>query len=110
MEGTKLLPGELQQLGFAGVAPSVFISVGVFFQPARLILVQNLTDQLLEFSMDGLNSHFVLPACSSVTFDAGTNKGTPNTAAFPQGYGVFVTAPGTLPTTGSIYLTYFYAA
>ncbi len=109
MEGAKLLPATLQLLGFAGVTPSVYIVVALFAQPARLIVVQNLTNQLLEFSMDGINPHFVLPPCSSLTIDAGTNKGTPNTAAVPQGYGVWVTSTGTLPTTGSIYVSYFYA-
>lgn len=108
-EGTKLLPAPLTSLGYAGVTPSVLINVTAFAQPVRWVMVQNLTDQLLMFSWDGVNNHFVLPSCSNLVIDTATNKGTPNTAAIPQGYGIWVTSVSTLPTTGSIYVSYLYA-
>ena len=109
-EGTKLIPDGLQELGFAGVTPSVYINVGVFLQPCRVFLAQNLTNELLKFSMDSINDHFVLPPGGFLLIDAGTNKGTPNTAAIPQGDGLWVTSVDTLPTSGSVYMSYWYAA
>lgn len=112
MEGAKLVPAVQQQLSFAGVITEGFIVVGSMNQPARIYFAQNLTDVTLQFSMDGTNNHFVLPSGGFLLLDAGTNKGTPNTAAIPQGDGLYVTSidGSTLPTVGSIYFSYWYAA
>lgn len=109
-EGTKLMPAPLLQLGFGGVTPDVYINVAVFAQPCRWVMVQNLTDEELMFSWDGTTNNFVLPSCANVVVDCATNRGTPQTIAIPQGYGVWVTPTGTLPTTGNVNVSYFYAA
>ena len=109
-EGTRLLPGPLTLLGYAGVTPDVLINVTVFSQPARWVMVQNLTNQLLVYSWDGIGDHFVLPPCSDLVIDVSTNRGTPQTIAMPQEYGVWVRPFNTLPTSGTIFVSYLYAA
>lgn len=107
-EGARFLPAILQELGYAGIVSDGFILVGGFDQPVRNILIQNLTDQLLIFSWDAINAHFVLPSCSDWAIDVGTNRGTSNTASIPAGYGVYAKAYSTLPTSGSAFVSYFY--
>lgn len=111
MEGTKLVFADIQIASYASVLDTDWFIVGEFFQPARLLYVQNLTDQLLLFSTDAVTSKFALPANGFLLLDVGTNKGTPDTASIPAGQGIFVKAPtATLPTTGAIYLSYLYAS
>ncbi len=107
-EGARFLPAQLQELPFGGIIADGFIIVGGFNQPVRNVLIQNLTDQLLIFSWDGITPNFVLPACSDWAIDVGTNRGTSNTAAIPAGYGVYAKAYGDLPTSGSAFVSYFY--
>lgn len=110
MEGTKLIAATQQSLDFSGVVPGSFLLVGVFLQPVRLLFVQNLTNVLMQFSFDAIDNHFVLPGNGFLVLDAGTNKGTANTAAIAQGQGIYVTTVGiTPPTSGGVYLSYWYA-
>jgi len=74
----------------------------------RLMIVQNYTDALLQFSFDGVVDHFVLPSGGQLIIDVTTNDF--------NGQGFFISI-GTLmsvkrigtPTTGSVYVSAFYA-
>lgn len=111
-EGARLLPAPLQQLAFDGILPEGLVNVAIFANPAREVLVQNLTNKSLYFSWDGLTNQFILPACSSYALDAASNKGTSNTASIPQGYGIWVVPLSSdtadQPTSGGVYVSYFY--
>jgi len=108
-EGARLVPDLLQSLSYGGIITEGFINVAVFVQPVRLLLIQNLTDQLVVFSFDGHNSHLILPSCGNFTMDIATNRGTPQTMSLPVGYGIGAKALDVEPTTGSVYVSYFYA-
>lgn len=111
MEGTKIVAGELAA-AFGGVVTDNFFTViGLFSQPARIVLAQNLTDQTLIYSFDGSMNNFILPPNGFLLLDVGTNKGTYNTAAMVQGNGLYVKAfPGSNPSLGYAYMSYWYAA
>ncbi len=110
MEGTKLVPAELQLAEWPSITNVDYFLVGITTQPARIYKIDNLTDQLLLFSMDGATNHWALPPNGFLLIDLATNKGTPNTAALPSGYGCYVIAPtSTLPTVGQVYFSYMFA-
>lgn len=107
-EGTKIIGGILSQI-IAEDILDFYSQVLAFAQPARILLVQNFTDQLLMFSLDGIINSFVLPVNGFLLLDVATNRNTAETSAIPQNYGVYVTAPADLPSVGSVYATYWYA-
>jgi hypothetical protein len=111
MEGARLLPAEFFELNYIDTFADIYNLVGIFSQPARVFLAQNLTNAIILFSMDGITNNFVLPAGGFVLIDAGTNKGTPNTASIPTGFGLYAKPydDGNPPTSGFITLSYWYA-
>ena len=111
MEGTKIVAGELAAAFGPVLTDSGFTLIGLFVQPARIVLAQNLTDQTLIYSFDGSMNNFLLPPNGFLLLDVGTNKGTYNTAAMVQGNGLYVKAfPGSNPSLGYAYMSYWYAA
>jgi hypothetical protein len=79
-----------------------------FLNPVRLYLLQNFTDANLQFSWDGINDHFPLPAGGSMVLDITSNKSsTGGMFAAAQGDRTYVKEIGT-PTTGMVYLSIFY--
>lgn len=86
-----------------------YTSVGTLLNPARMFLLQNLTDATIQVSLDGTNDHFPLPATSGLLLDLASNKSNSPSmgSAIPQNTTVYVKRIGT-PLTGSVYLTPFY--
>ena len=109
MEGARLLPAQYQERSYEVILDDFYTIVGIFSQPARIFLAQNLTNETMMFSMDGATNNFVLPAGGFLLVDAGTNKGTPQTSSIPSGLGLYVQAYSTLPTSGFCTLSYWYA-
>ena len=109
-EGSTIIPDEVNVLTYDGIYVGTLTLVGASTQPIRIYLVQNLTDTQIDCNMDGSNViHFILPPGGFLLLDAGTNKGTPNTASIPQGYGAWVQASSTYPTLGQVNFSYWYA-
>ncbi len=79
-----------------------------FQHPMRLLIFQNLTDALLQFSFDGVNDHFPLAANSTLIIDLMTNSSQPSGFFASVGTQLMVKRIGT-PTTGSVYVSAFYA-
>ncbi len=93
----------------AGSIVAGYTGVGTALtHPARVIFIQNLTDALVQFSFDGVNDHFPLPANGYIIEDITANK-TSNGGAFfmAEGDRLYVKRIGT-PTTGTVYFTVFY--
>jgi len=80
-----------------------------FAHPIRIMMVQNLTDVLLQFSFDGSVDHFVLPAGGQMIIDATANQ-LSNVAGFFLSVGTKLSVKriGT-PSSGAVYLSTFYA-
>ena len=63
-----------RSLAFGSIG-AAYMGVGTAFAaPVRVIFVQNLTDALLQFSIDGVNDHFPLPAHGFLLLDVTANK------------------------------------
>jgi hypothetical protein len=77
--------------------------------PSRQILVQNLTDVTLVFSLDGINDHFALPTSGFLLLDVTSNAAISMGFFIASGTTVYVNEIGT-PTTGSVYVSSMYGA
>lgn len=87
--------------------------------PSRVLMIQNLTDQLVSFSWDGSvdattgvsgNINYQLPSNGFLVLDESTN-GTPQGAAFTATGTTFwaqYPSTGTAPTTGTVNVSTIY--
>ena len=100
---------EPQRTIAAGAIGAAYMGVGTAVShPLRQIFIQNLTDATLQFSFDGINDHFPLPANGFFLDDITTNK-TSNTNGFflPENSRLYVKQLG-VATTGAVYFTVMY--
>ena|ERR1700734_3511958 len=105
----RLLPEPLRSLAAASIG-AAYMGVGTALaNPARIILVQNLTDATLVFSLDGINDHFALPDGGFLLLDVTTNRSLPEGCYISVGQRLYVKEIG-MPTTGSVYFSTFYGA
>lgn len=105
----RMLAEPLRTLGFASIS-GTYMGIGTPLAfPSRLFFVQNLTDALLSFSLDGVDDHFVLPPNSNFVFDVTTN--TPQTLGcyISVGTRLYVKEIG-VPASGSVYVSSFYGS
>jgi len=101
----------VRTLGFAAVGAG-YMGVGTAIDhPARQIFIQNLTDETLMFSFDGLVDHFPLPANGFFLNDITSNKS--NQAGdfnIAQGDRLYVKHLGAAPTLGNVYFSVIYGS
>lgn len=105
----KVLPEAQRSLAFGSISGTYAAIGSAFAHPIRIMFLQNLTDQAMQFSFDGSTNHFPLPANGFLLMDVTSNT-TINGGAFniAKGTTVYVkqiVAPG----TGAVYLSVFYA-
>lgn len=105
----KLLPEDARSLAFGSIGVS-YMGIGTAFEnPIRLLLIQNMTDESLMFSFDGINDHVPLPRDGYILLDVTANKSTEAGMYFAEGTRIYVKQIGA-PTTGSAYVTVFYGS
>jgi len=75
--------------------------------PARMILLQNLTDATVWISLDGVNDHFPLLNQGYLVLDISGNKTQETGFYLAEGDKLYCKRLGT-PTSGSVYFTAFY--
>lgn len=104
-----MVPETIRELGFAAIGAG-YVSIGTpLDKPSSIIILMNLTDETLMFSFDGVNDHLALPANGHLTLDITANKTNQAGALFyREGGSLYVKQIG-VPTSGSVYLTSFYA-
>ena len=91
------------------VDPTGGATTGAFLNPVRILMVQNLTDVTLQFSFEGVNDHFVLPANGFQLLDLMTNQQDTASGFFvATNTTIFVQEIGS-PTTGNVYVSAYYA-
>ena len=78
--------------------------------PSRMLLFQNLTDALLQFSMDGVDDNFPLPANGQFILDVSTNSLTNLQGFFATKGQRFYVKQIEVPTAGAVYVTSFYGS
>jgi len=108
-QAIRLMAEEVRELGFAAIlGAGVYSGVGTAIDhPARMIVIQNLTDADVMFSFNGVTDHLPLRQYTSLVLDITGNKTTTSGFYLAEGQRLYVTQIG-VPTVGSVYLTVFY--
>ena len=98
----------VRTLAFGGIGVG-YAPVGTpIDHPSRMYFLQNLTDELVMFSTDGINDHLPLPAGGFFLFDVCSDKTNQAGAfEFPERMQLYVKRVG-VPTTGAVYLSTVY--
>jgi hypothetical protein len=110
----KLLPEPLRRTAYTTIVAGAgtFVAVGSSFDnPIRLFHAQNLTDQPLIYSFDGITDHFIMPANGFQLFDVSANKTQDTGAFFQVGQQIYVRYDSvhySAPTLGAFYLSVLY--
>jgi|RhiMetdeSRZDD1v2_1073273.scaffolds.fasta_scaffold02819_7 hypothetical protein len=106
----RVMPEPVRSTGFASIT-ATYTGIGApFDNPVHWFMVQNLSDQPVMISWDGINDHFPLPINGYVIMDVASNKTlTGGSFMVAQGTRFYVKTLGVaLPTVGSVYLSIFY--
>ena len=103
----RLLAEEIRTLAFGAIGVG-YVGVGTEIDhPARMIMVQNFTDENMMFSFDGVTDHFAMLESSQMILDITSNKTRESGFYLAEGQRLYVrqlAAPG----SGAVYLSVFY--
>lgn len=103
----------VRSLAFGSVS-SVYTGIGTgFIHPIRQYIIQNLTNQTVWISMDGVHDTMPLASMCAFTSDITSNKsGNGMLLAAAVGERIYVKqfTGSPLPSSGAIYVTAFYAS
>lgn len=102
----RIIPDTLRSLAFGAIS-GVYAGIGSQFPfPVRIMHVLNDSDEILFFSTDGINDHWVLPTKSFLLLDLTANQTSIAGAAY-IGAGTRIYVRGT-PAAGSVYVSTWY--
>lgn len=91
-----------------GTIGAAYMGVGTAVNhPLHQFIIQNLTDAALQFSFDGINDHFPLPAGGLLINDVTSNKAVAQVFCLSEGTRLYVKEIG-VPTTGAVYFSAIY--
>lgn len=109
MQNIRLRLEPVRSIAAASITPT-YMGVGTSIDhPARMIMIQNLTDATLMFSLNGVDDHFPLPTSGLLIVDVSTNMSISKGFFLSQGERLYVKELD-VPTTGSVYFTVFYGS
>lgn len=104
----RLVPEAVRSLGFAAIG-AAYMGVGTAIDnAARIIVIQNLTDEEVMFSFDGLDDHLPLPTRGHLVLDISANKTLQTGFFMAEGQRLYVKHNGVAPTLGHVYFSIFY--
>jgi len=96
-----------RSLAFGSIG-AAYAAIGTALSnPARMILLQNLTDATVWISLDGVSDHFPLLNQGYLVLDISGNKTQDSGFYLAEGDKLYCKRLGT-PTSGSVYFTAFY--
>lgn len=100
----------VRSLAFGSIGAG-YTGVGtVVDHPIRQFLIQNLTDETVMLSFDGINDHFPIPANGFFLNDISSNQSHSAQGWFlAQDSRLYVKQLG-VPTSGAVYFSVFYGA
>ena len=100
-----------RELGFASIG-AAYMSIGTpVDNPVILYKLFNLTNATVQFSIDGIEDEWVLPANGYEVIDVATNKATTDGRTIGRGTSFYAKEfGGVAPTSGSVILSVAYAA
>lgn len=96
----------LATLGSGSISGTYAAIGNPFPSPVRVMIVQNLTDVTLTFSFTGNTDHFVLPTGGQLILDVASDEFQGNGFIISINTQMYVKGS---PTTGSAYISAFYA-
>ena len=100
----------VRSLAFGSIG-AAYMGVGTaMFRPIRIMMIQNLTDENLMFSFDGIDDNFPLPKNGYILLDVTANKTRDEGFFLAEGERLYVKEITATPTSGSVYFTTFYGA
>jgi len=86
-----------------GAIGATYAAVGTALtDPARIFILTNLTDQAIEFSLDGATDHFYLASGGYKLIDCTANKVRDEGFFVPDGTVFYAQHAGVAPTSGLI--------
>ncbi len=98
----------VQVVAFGSVTSS-FVATGTAMpEPVRILKVNNTTNADIYISFDGITNNDVVVASTGMVLDITTNKSREDGAFLPKGT-VFYIKYVTIPTSGNVYLSAYYA-
>lgn len=105
--GMRVFAEPLRSLAAASVVVGYTAIGDPLVYPMRIMLVQNLTDAQVVFSLDGVNDHFTLPAGGFILLDLQANN------IVKEGWNIaaqttFYVKRVATPTAGNVYVSSFY--
>lgn len=110
--GKRILAETLRSLAFGSIGAS-YTAIGTdptFNAPIRILSIKNLTDKDILFSYNAVNDHEVLPAMGGLVLDLTSNKANESGAFFAENTIVYAKqGAGGAPTSGSVYVSAYYA-
>lgn len=104
MEGTILYPEPLYSLDSSALS-SNYTLLAQTINASVVLLLQNLTNEIITYSFDGINDHLELPPNGFLLIDASSNKSLARPLNFQQNQTIY--AKGTA-SAGKVNLTSFY--
>lgn len=106
-QAIRFAPETVRSLAFGSIVAGYTPIGTVLDNPIRIFFLQNLTDETLMFSFDGVNDHVPLSLGGYILIDVTANKGISQGFYIAKGAQVHVKRIG-VPTSGSVYLSVFY--
>ena len=79
-------------------------------KPVRMFVLQNLTDQLVMFSLDGVHDHIPLASTAYIILDVASNMTLSQAFYVAERQSFYVKHMGAAPSSGAVYLSVFYGA
>jgi hypothetical protein len=98
----------LRSIAFGAIPTGTFVGGNIGGPMLHGIVqfkVDNTTNQLLIFSIDGLHPHFVVPASTGFVSDVSSNRLSSEGLYLAKGDSFYVQYPGAAPTSGTVYVS-----
>jgi len=98
----------VRSLAFGSIAVG-YTGVGTYLAyPARMVIIQNLTDATVMFSDNGVSDSFPLPANGQTVLDLATNKTQDQGLYMDAGSRLYVRRLVGVPSSGAVYFSVIY--
>jgi len=98
----------VRSLAFGAIG-AAYMGVGTALtRPIRFVLIQNLTDKVLMFSLNGIDDNFPLASNGYLILDITANKTREDGFFLAEGDRLYVKQTTAAPTTGAVYFSTFY--
>jgi len=106
--GSRILPEAQRAAAAVAITPSYSAIGTALLEPAVFVMFVNGTDEDVQISLDGVNDAFPLLAGAAFVFDISSDKVAERGLFISRGTIFYVKEIG-VPTTGSVYVSAWYA-